>query len=191
MVPSGIFPSEQHPKHFLVAIIFLALLACSPVSSAADSAFVRVNQARYETGMSDRAYLMSTAAETEQQFKVISSERGGGVCGENRAALLGTWSHSKTVTYEVYAGFYSAGRRHLQHHGVGSSSGRVRRILRWIPRRGCIPACLLKYAFSFTKVSETGRTLTSECMLRTAPGHLKDENATVYDTASTGRQRLS
>ena len=101
MAPSGIsLPSSI--RHISVAIVFLALLAWSPTALAADSAYVRVNQAGYETGVSGRAYLMSTAAESGATFKVINSKGAVAYSGKI-GALLGTWSHSKTVVYEVYA----------------------------------------------------------------------------------------
>src|SRR5580692_6972595 len=101
MAPSGVsLPSSI--RLILFAIVFLALLACSPVAPAADSAYVRVNQVGYEAGVSVRAYLMSTAAETGAKFKVINSKGAVAYSGKI-GALLGTWSHSKTVTYEVYA----------------------------------------------------------------------------------------
>src|SRR5580700_7057216 len=85
-------------RFFLTAI----LLTAAPAAIAADSAFVRVNQAGYEKGGSARAYLMSTAAEPGATFAVVNS-KGVTKFSGNPGALLGTWSHSKSVSYSVYA----------------------------------------------------------------------------------------
>ena len=85
-----------------IAGILLALLAC-PRPAWAQSAYVRVNQVGYETGQTPfRAYLMSTAAVSGATFKVVNSKGVTAVFGQG-GALLGTWSHSKTETYDVYA----------------------------------------------------------------------------------------
>ena len=61
---------------------------------------MRVSQVGYEVGGPVRAYSMSTAAERGATFEVLNS--GGAVAFSGKiGALLGTWSHSKTVTYEV------------------------------------------------------------------------------------------
>jgi hypothetical protein len=76
------------------ASIMLALLACTPPAGA-QSAYVRVSQAGYETGETPfRAYLMSEAAESGATFKVINS-KGAIVFSGNIGALAGSWSHSK------------------------------------------------------------------------------------------------
>src|SRR5271156_1757141 len=86
----------------LFASILLVLLASTPYARA-QSAYVRVSQVGYETGKTPhRAYLMSTAAESGAKFHVINSE-GASVYSGSVGALLGNWSHSKKVTYDVYA----------------------------------------------------------------------------------------
>jgi endoglucanase len=80
--------------------ILLALFACS---ANAQFAYVRVSQVGYEACEAPfRAYLMSKSPVSEATFKVVNS---GGVTAFSGkvGALLGTWSHSKTVTFDVYA----------------------------------------------------------------------------------------
>src|ERR1700685_2204349 len=84
------------------AAILLALLACTPPARA-PSAFVRGSQVGYEAGQPPfRAYLMSTAAESGGSFTVVNS-KGATTYSGHIGALLGTWSHSKKETYDVYA----------------------------------------------------------------------------------------
>jgi hypothetical protein len=69
----------------------------------AQSTYVRVSQVGYETGQAPfRAYLMSTVAESGTTFKVVNS-KGANAFSGRVGALLGTWSHSKQETYDVYA----------------------------------------------------------------------------------------
>ena len=91
-------PSPIRVRCILTAI----LLAYAPAAIAADSAFVRVNQAGYEKGGSARAYLMSTAFEPSATFAVVNS-KGVTKFSGSVGALLGTWSHNKSVFYQVYA----------------------------------------------------------------------------------------
>ena len=82
--------------------ILLALLVCTR-PAAAQSAYVRVNQVGYEASKTPfHAYLMSTSPVSGVQFKVVNS-KGVTAFSGHAGALLGTWSHSKTVAYDVYA----------------------------------------------------------------------------------------
>jgi endoglucanase len=85
-----------------IASVLLALLVWTPTAGA-QSAYVRVSQVGYEAGKTPfRAYLMSTAAVSGASFKVVDSKGATAYSGPV-GALLGTWSHSKTLTYDVYA----------------------------------------------------------------------------------------
>ena len=81
---------------------FLLLFACGS-AAAASSAYVRVSQVGYETANPPfQAYLMYTASESGATFSVINSE-GATVYSGAIGALLGTWSNSKKLTYDVYS----------------------------------------------------------------------------------------
>src|ERR1700761_6283798 len=80
------------------SLLFLGL----SFTAHAESAWVRVNQAGYEAGSSSRAYLMSTTAENGATFKVVSTGGTTAFSG-SVGALLGTWTNSSTVAYQVYA----------------------------------------------------------------------------------------
>ena len=87
---------------FSIAGILLALLACTRPAWA-QAAYVRVNQVGYETGQTSfRAYLMSATPVSGATFKVVNSNGATAYSGKV-GALLGTWSHSKTEIYDVYA----------------------------------------------------------------------------------------
>ena len=86
----------------LAALLSFGLCFCASAAQA-ESAYVRVSQVGYETGESSaRAYLMSTAAETGATFKVVAA--GGSTAYAGKVGpLLGTWSNSKKLVYQVYA----------------------------------------------------------------------------------------
>jgi len=162
----------------LVAAL-LAALAPFPAAGAA-SAYVRVSQAGYEAANAPfQAYLMSTASESGATFAVINS-KGATVYSGAIGALLGTWSNSKKLAYGVYAlGFTVPGGD-----------------IYTIAVSGPVPATSPKFAVNTPEVLYPGLLLNTLWFyetdrdgpnyipnaLRTAPGHLNDEDATVYQT---------
>jgi endoglucanase len=162
-------------RFFLTAI----LLTAAPAAIAADSAFVRVNQAGYEKGGSARAYLMSTAAEPGATFAVVNS-KGVTKFSGNAGALLGTWSHSKSVSYSVYAlDFTVPGGDVYQIQVSGPVPASSPNFAVNSPDK-LYPGLLLNTLF-FYQTERDGRNFVPNA-LRTAPGHLKDANASVFST---------
>jgi endoglucanase len=168
------FPSPSIP----CGVAFLALLALTPAASAA-SAYVRVSQVGYEAANPPfRAYLMSTAAESGATFSVINSE-GAAVYSSAIGGLLGTWS-GKSLTYDVYALSFAVPGEDIYTISV----------------KGPVPATSPMFAVNTPAVLYPGLLLNTLWFyeterdgpnyipnaLRTAPGHLNDENATVYTT---------
>src|SRR5580693_8019873 len=81
----------------------LLALAVFPTLALAQSAYVRVNQVGYETGETPfRAYLMSSAEGGGAKFKVVDS-KGATAFSGHVGPLLGIWSHSRKLAYNVYA----------------------------------------------------------------------------------------
>ena len=157
----------------------LCWLALSKPGAAAE-AFVRVSQVGYETGHAPyRAYLMSTVAAKDASFRV-SDEKGKVVYSAGVDALLGTWSNSGTLTYQVYALDFSvpAGPRYS------------------IAVFGPLNAQSPNFAVASPEVLYSGLLLNSKFFyetehdgpayiknsLRSAPGHLNDAHAAVYTT---------
>ena len=176
--------SAGHFVHFLLyrsipCAAALALLALHPAARAA-SAYVRVNQAGYEAASPPfQAYLMSTAAESGATFSVINSE-GATVYSHAIGDSLGTWSNSSTLAYDVYALSFTAPGGDIYHISV----------------QGPVPARSPKFAVNTPDALYSGLLLNTLWFyetqrdgpnyipnaLRTAPGHLNDETATIYDT---------
>lgn len=164
----------------IVLTLFLALFACAPLARA-QSAYVRVSQVGYEAGKTpNRAYLMSTAVESKATFKVVNSE-GATVYSGNIGSLLGTWSHSKTVTYSVYALDFTVPAGDLYTISVSGTVAAASPTFAVDSPNALYPGLLLNTLF-FYETEQDGANFIPNA-LRTAPGHLKDANAHVYQTA--------
>jgi endoglucanase len=161
------------------ASIMLALLACTPPAGA-QSVHVRVSQVGYETGEGPfRAYLMSTAAETGASFKVVNSKGATAYAGPV-GALLGTWGHSKTVTYDVYALDFTVPGGDLYTISVsGPVAASSPQFAVDCPE--VLYSGLLLNTLFFYETQRDGADYVANA-LRTAPGHVKDANAHVYET---------
>ena len=162
-----------------IASIMLALLACTqPVR--AESPYVRVSQVGYETGETPfRAYLMSSVEERGASFEVLNS-KGVTMYSGYVGALLGTWSHSKTVTYDVYALDFNVPGGDLYTISV---SGPVAAVSPRFAVDGAdsLYSGLLLNTLFFYETQRDGADFVPNA-LRTEPGHLKDKNAHVYET---------
>lgn len=178
MFPSNL-PFPAILRFILTATVLTALLVSAPAAVPADSAYVRVNQAGYEAGGSLRAYLMSTATESSATFTVINSEGKTAFSG-NVGALLGTWSHSKSVSYNVYAlDFAVPGGDIYQIHVSGPVSAVSPKFAVDCP--DSLYSGLLLNTLFFYETERDGKNYIPNA-LRTAPGHLKDANAHIFDT---------
>ncbi len=165
-------------RAWLPAILLTSLLSL-PVAAAAQSAYVRVNQAGYESGKAPyRAYLMSKKPVTGASFKVVNS-KGATVFKGSSGALLGTWNHSKTVTYDVYALDFTApaGDRYTISVSKPGAASPVFAVD--CPEK--LYSGLLVNSLFFYQTQRDGANFVPNA-LRTAPGHLKDKNAHVYRT---------
>ncbi len=90
------------PRFLFLAVLVIAFFQHSH-ASASTRGYVRVSQIGYETGTTPfRAYLMAAVAETGATFKVLDA-KGATVYSADIGPLLGTWSHNKILTYNVYA----------------------------------------------------------------------------------------
>jgi endoglucanase len=178
-----LFSVPRHPvirfRLLLVAGCVLALLAFTRQAQA-QSSYVRVSQVGYEEGKKPfRAYLMSTGSENGASFKVIDSmgaTKYSGAVG----ALLGTWSNSKTVSYDVYALDFDVRGGDLYtilvSGPVAATSPKFA-----VDCPDALYSGLLLNTLFFYETQRDGANFVPNA-LRTAPGHLKDEHAQVYQT---------
>jgi endoglucanase len=176
-------PDRQCARFSLsLPILFLAvLIAVVPIRAAASaSAYVRVNQVGYEAANAPfQAYLMSTASESGATFSVINSEGVTAYSG-SVGALLGTWSNPD-VQYDVYSLSFTVPGGDTYTISVNgpvpvSSSPQFA-----VNTPSVLYPGLLLNTLWFYETEEDGPDYIPNA-LRTAPGHLNDENATVYST---------
>jgi endoglucanase len=164
---------------FFVATVMLALLMCDPRAKA-QSAYVRVNQIGYETGeLPFRAYLMSQSAVSGASFTVVNS-KGATAYSGRVGPLLGTWGHSKKVTYDVYALDFNVPAAELYTISVSRPVTAVSPPFAVDARDKLYSGLLLNTLF-FYETQRDGANFVLNA-LRTEPGHLKDRNAQIYET---------
>ncbi|MFZ1919004.1 MAG: glycoside hydrolase family 9 protein [Terriglobales bacterium] len=166
-------------RGFIVCICLAALLACAP-SLCAQAAYVRVSQVGYEAGNAPfRAYLMSEIAATGATFQVVDSK--GRIADLSAVgALLGTWSHSKTLTYSVYALDFDVSGGSLYTIRVSGPVSAISPAFA-VDSSDTLYSGLLINTLFFYETERDGEDFIPNA-LRTAPGHLKDANVRVYQT---------
>jgi endoglucanase len=174
-------PSTIRPvRRSLLSTVFLSVVLCTGVPAAqAQSAYVRVSQAGYELGQSAHAYLMSTAAEAGATFKVQSANGSTAYSGKI-GALLGTWANSKKLVYQVYAlDFVVPAGRSYSISVSGPVSAQSPKFA--VDRPHVLYPGLLLNTLFFYQTQRDGPDFIPNA-LRTASGHLKDEDAELYLT---------
>jgi endoglucanase len=156
-------------------ILFLIALAVQ-----AQSAYVRVSQVGYEVSSPPfRAYLMSATAETGATFNVVNSA-GQTVYSAPIGALLGTWSNSATLTYSVYALDFTAPAGDGYTISVAGPAAAVSPAFAVEDPMTLYSGLLLNTRF-FYETERDGPNYIPNA-LRTAPGHLNDASAAVFQT---------
>jgi endoglucanase len=162
------------------ALWSLGAVLASPSPANAQSAYVRVNQIGYEAASGPfRAYLMSTAPENRATFSVIDSA-GKTVYSSRVGVLLGTWSHSGKLSYQVYALDFSVPHRDIYTISVAGTTPALSPRFAVDEPDVLYPGLLLNTLFYYQTERDGPNYIANA--LRTAPGHLKDSNARVYDT---------
>ena len=161
----------------LVLLLVLSVAAPLPVYAAART-FVRVNQAGYEAGSTARAYLMTTAKPASESLWVVNDD-GRTAYSAKIGALVGTWAHTATQSYNVYALDFSvpAGIYKILVNGdVTAVSPRFA-----VDAPDALYSGLLLNTLFFYETERDGPNYIQNA-LRAAPGHLKDGDATRYKT---------
>ncbi|HXW90781.1 MAG TPA: glycoside hydrolase family 9 protein [Terriglobales bacterium] len=173
--------SRRRPLIALCAICFCALFFSTSAASASSAAYVRVNQIGYEEDNSPfRAYLMSTAREPgATTFSVINSQGVTSYSGKI-GALLGTWSNSYRLTYYVYALDFTVPGGYIYTISVAGPVPAQSPSFAVNSPDVLYPGLLLNTLF-FYETDRDGPDYIPNA-LRDAPGHVKDENASVYNT---------
>ena len=156
-----------------------AVLFAAPMIHA-ESVYVRVSQVGYETGKGPfRAYLMSKAGVSSASFRVVNSA-GQTVVTSPIGAMLGTWSNSSTLTYNVYALDFTVPGGDTYSISIPGHPEATSPVFAVDAPALLYPGLLLNTKF-FYETERDGPNYIPNA-LRSAPGHLNDQSATVYQT---------
>jgi len=122
---------------------------------------------------------MSTASESGATFSVVNSE-GVTVYSSAIGALLGTWGNSKKLTYDVYSLSFAVPGGDIYTISVTGPVAATSPKFAVNTPDTLYPGLLLNTLW-FYETDRDGPNYIPNA-LRSAPGHLNDENATVYHT---------
>jgi endoglucanase len=167
----------------VVAATALTAVA-STARAATGTAFVRVNQVGYP-GAAKRAYLMASAAETGATFAVRNSA-GSTVFSAPIGTNLGSWSSAYPDVYALdFDSVSTAGNYTIAVTGpIPAISPAFR-----IDAGQNVYAAAMANSVAYYQAERDGPSYLPSA-LRTAPGHLNDQNAMTYLTPhanSSGR----
>jgi endoglucanase len=156
--------------------VLLAGAASRQAGAATPSAFVRVNQVGYPADATKRAYAMSNVDLAGATFAV--KQGGTTVFSAPIASSLGSWSRSYSFVHPLdFDGVTAAGSYTVEVTGAVAASSPTFAI-------GSGPAVYgeaLANALSFYETERDGPNYIPNA-LRTAPAHLNDQTAKVYET---------
>src|SRR5579863_2289191 len=162
-----------------LTMVFLVSFTAS--KALAQGSYIRVSQVGYEAGaMPFRAYLMTTSPATATCFAVRNS-KGNVVYSGRAGALLGTWSHSKRVVYNIYPLDFSAPAGDLYTILVESPAATSPQFA--VDTASKLYSGLMLNTLFFYQTERDGPDFLPNA-LRNAPGHVKDEDAAVFATPS-------
>jgi endoglucanase len=175
------------PGHFvrtriLFRLIFVALTVCVGADLAQAAAYIRVNQVGYIGSASKRAYLMATAAETGATF-VVKNSAGTTVYSAGVGTSLGKWGTFTNVYALDFDSVTTAGTYTIS---VASPLAATSPAFK-IDAASNLYGTPLANALYYFQTSRDGPNYIPNA-LRTAPGHLNDQSATVYFTPTFNKK---
>ncbi|HUJ23757.1 MAG TPA: glycoside hydrolase family 9 protein [Bryobacteraceae bacterium] len=157
------------------ATVVLSLLLSGAPAWAA-SAYVRLNQVGYPLSQGKRAYLMASASEAGATFSVNDAS-GSAVYTAAIGANLGSWGSFPFVYALDFDSLSAGGTYTISVSGpIPAASPSFR-----IGTAGALYAKPLANTLAFYQNERDGPNYIPSA-LRTAPGHLNDQNAKVYFT---------
>ncbi len=154
-----------------------ALIPITAVDAApATRAQVRVDQVGYATMPTKRAYLMTSTAHPGAVFRVVDA-RGDAAYSSAVGADHGSWSTAYAHVYALdFDGLHREGSFHIV---VSDGTMQVRSPVFRVDTAARLYAQAMANSLSFYENERDGPNFIPSA-LRTAPGHLNDENAMTY-----------
>jgi endoglucanase len=161
-----------------VVLIPIALLRSGSLKKDS-SAYIRVNQIGYETGVPMRAYLMAGRTESYANFMVKKSDDGGAVYSAAVGSPTGTWG--KYTIYPLDFTISSAGTYTVTVSGPSAAISPSFQVD--TPEK--LYSGALRNALEFFQNQRDGANYIPSA-LRRAPAHLNDQQGKVYKTPEFG-----
>lgn len=151
-------------------------------TSLAASAYIRINQVGYTSSATKRAYLMSSAAETGATFAVKNSS-GATVYSASVGTSLGAWGSFTSVYALDFDAVSTAGTYTISVASpVAATSPAFK-----IDTAANLYSTQLANSLFFYESERDGPNYIANS-LRSAPGHLNDQSATVYFTPTFNKK---
>jgi endoglucanase len=168
---------------------FLSCISCTALTlgiatgtAQAASAYIRVNQVGYVTTASKRAYLMASAAETGATFSIKNSS-GTTVYSASVGSSLGKWGTFADVYALDFDAITTTGTYTISVTApIAATSPAFK-----IDTAANIFTTPLANSLYYYESERDGPDYIANA-LRTAPGHLNDESATVYFTPTFNKR---
>ena len=168
---------------------FLSCISCTALTlgiatgtAQAASAYIRVNQLGYVTTASKRAYLMASAAETGATFSIKNSS-GTTVYSASVGSSLGKWGTFADVYALDFDAITTTGTYTISVTApIAATSPAFK-----IDTAANIFTTPLANSLYYYESERDGPDYIANA-LRTAPGHLNDESATVYFTPTFNKR---
>src|ERR1700730_3424306 len=171
---SNAFPPSSLLPRSVLATTLLSLLS----AAQAQSAFIRVNQVGYVSGLSKRAYLMAAGSETGATF-LLKNSSGVIVYSAPVGSSVGAWGSFTNIYPVDFDPVTTAGTYTLSvTTPTAASSPQFK-----IDTAASLYSNPLANALYYYQTSRDGPNYVPNA-LRTAPGHLNDQSAKVYFTPS-------
>ena len=166
-------------RHLLITA--LAFFAAADLAHAA-SAYIRINQVGYIGSSTKRAYLMATASESGATFAVKNSS-GATVYSAAVGTSLGAWGTFSSVYALDFDSVTTAGTYTIS---VASPIAATSPSFKIDTGANLYSTPLANSLFYYESERDGPNYIANS--LRTAPGHLNDESASVYFTPTFNRK---
>ena len=167
-------------SRFCLTVLLSACAAASPARGGS-SAFIRVNQVGYIASSTKRAYLMASGAETGATFAVKNSG-GTTIYSASVGTSVGAWGNFADVYALDFDSVSTAGTYTISVTSpIAATSPAFK-----IDTAANLYATPLANSLFYYETSRDGPNYIPNS-LRTAPGHLNDQSASVYFTPSFTR----
>lgn len=166
--------SAHRPRSLRFTVTLASLVWVATLSAYGVTGYIRVNQIGYESGLSARAYLMTSSAVSGVSFSVKNSG-GKVVVSGSVGAKLGSWA-----TYSVYPIDFTLAATDTYTISVSGPVSATSLGFRVDTPANLYTTPLANNLYFYENERDGANFIPTP--LRTAAGHLNDANVTVYNT---------